>query len=213
MKHIRFPISLGLCVAALLLNNYWVLAPFLGLRSDTLVSTLALAGAPDAMLFRVLSVVAGDLLLGAGVVTLSRSRRQWFIPFCIMLLGLCIAIDGIFTINCEACTLQSLNASGWVHAIESTIYVIGVIAATIVTAVWRWRSGRIVTALLQLSMLVVYLGMHSLVLLSIDGDGGLFQRVTLGIESLLVFWVWYYAATMLRQPSQKQLAADLQAHA
>jgi hypothetical protein len=90
------------------------------------------------------------------------------------------------------CTLRNLSPSGWVHGIESTIYVIGIIAATLLTAWWERKSKPLFTKL-QLSLLAVYLLLHGLVILSLNVHGGLFQRITLVIETLLLLGVWRFA--------------------
>jgi hypothetical protein len=195
MKISRYRFGQILCLIGLILNNYWLLAPVLGINSSHLVSTLELNGQHDALLFRALSVAAGVFLIAAGIVFATSLRRQKIMSWCIVLLGLCVIIDGIFAINCETCNLGSLNTSGWIHGIESTIYVLCIIAATIATALWRLRDPATrLLAKVQFGLLVAYLGLHSMVLLSLNTDGGIFQRITLGVETLLVFWLWLYAA-------------------
>jgi hypothetical protein len=195
MKISRYRFGQILCFIGLALNNYWLLAPLVGIDSSHLVSTLELNGQHDATLFRALSVIAGFFLIAAGLVCVSSLRRQKIMSWCIMILGLCVIVDGLFAINCETCSLSSLNASGWVHGIESAIYVLCIVAATIITALWRLhaRATRLL-AKAQFGLLVVYLGLHSMVLLSLNTNGGTFQRITLCVETLLVYWLWLYAA-------------------
>jgi hypothetical protein len=192
VNKIRFSVIALLC--GLLLNNYWLLAPLLGVSSAHLVSSLELAGQPHAELFRGLSVAAG-VSVGISAVPFLRitSVRRRLLAQLILVLGLCIVIDGVFAINCEPCTLRALNLSGWIHGIESTVYVIGIVVGTLLCAWWERRVAPLFTKV-QIGLLALYLALHSLVLLSLNTNGGLFQRVTLVVETLLLFWIWRFAA-------------------
>ncbi|HSX28745.1 MAG TPA: DUF998 domain-containing protein [Candidatus Saccharimonadales bacterium] len=193
MKQSRFRWAFMLCLAALIANNYWLLAPELGIPSTHLVSALEVTGQPDAMLFRAISVVAGLLLVGSVWLARHDNRRQQYLRWIIAVLGVCISIDGIFAINCEDCQLSSLNAIGWVHGIESSIYVLAILLGTFLTM--RWRVNRLI-AKLQLGSVVVYLGLHAMVLLSLQSGGAVLQRITLSVETILLLLLWIDMAHM-----------------
>ena len=190
MKQPRFASALVLCLLGLLLNNYWILAPFLGIPSNHLVSVLGMNGEPHAMLFRELSVLAGLSLIASVAVARRRAKHRQLLTWLLVAIGACIIIDGLFAINCDACTLNRLNFEGWVHGIESVVYVVLILVGTILTI--KWRLNRKV-ALLQLAFMVIYLAMHAMVLLSLKSGGPELQRVTLGIETILLFLIWWDA--------------------